>query len=251
MPYGHLHSSNRQGKAPVSIPHMGCMPYGRRSARRTVRMSPRFNPSYGLHALRAPSARRWRACWSGFNPSYGLHALRAENGPGPTRTQERFQSLIWVACPTGTASKLNSMRAQMFQSLIWVACPTGSVVCRAKVQDALVSIPHMGCMPYGRSTASRPDPPQCSFNPSYGLHALRAASGWRLRSTTTVSIPHMGCMPYGLVQVQPKWSRSGFQSLIWVACPTGLRVRHGVSPCSKFQSLIWVACPTGPAPAGG
>ncbi len=37
-----------------------------------------------------------------------------------------------------------------------------------------VSIPHMGCMPYGRRKAyNLPLDREC-FNPSYGLHALRA-----------------------------------------------------------------------------
>ncbi len=43
---------------------------------------------------------------------------------------------------------------------------------------------------------------QPGFNPSYGLHALRAVSEIRNRITDMiVSIPHMGCMPYGLLQL--------------------------------------------------
>ena len=61
-----------------------------------------------------------------------------------------------------------------------------------------VSIPHMGCMPYGPSNLTGDADIVRRFNPSYGLHALRARTTagqtpWPAR----VSIPHMGCMPYG------------------------------------------------------
>ncbi len=88
-----------------------------------------------------------------------------------------------------------------------------------------VSIPHMGCMPYGLE----PDRVRgllkvLSFNPSYGLHALRALDQRRpAAATRPVSIPHMGCMPYGLIPFQWDEKDSWFQSLIWVACPTGGR----------------------------
>ena len=62
----------------------------------------------------------------------------------------------------------------------------------------VVSIPHMGCMPYG--------PP---------------ATG-DVNFFEPVSIPHMGCMPYGPDWSDaPSWAKWWFQSLIWVACPTG------------------------------
>ena len=61
-----------------------------------------------------------------------------------------------------------------------------------------------------------------SFNPSYGLHALRAHDGRCGAQHRRVSIPHMGCMPYGLVPSGWEGLEAGFQSLIWVACPTGI-----------------------------
>ncbi len=45
---------------------------------------------------------------------------------------------------------------------LWLGCVT------------VVSIPHMGCMPYGRAAGSAAARRDSSFNPSYGLHALRA-----------------------------------------------------------------------------
>ncbi len=42
------------------------------------------------------------------------------------------------------------------------------------VMIILVSIPHMGCMPYGRIPQIRIHNGEKGFNPSYGLHALRA-----------------------------------------------------------------------------
>ena len=142
-------------------------------------------------------------------------------------------------------SGLQNLR--MFQSLIWVACPTGKLVQGRKAFNLPVSIPHMGCMPYG---PAQPDPDsesqqygfnpsyglhalratmnylfvkatKSSFNPSYGLHALRAASRAHSGSVSQVSIPHMGCMPYGPISMSLFHSNLMFQSLIWVACPTG------------------------------
>ena len=134
-----------------------------------------FNPSYGLHALRALVRGRKRLPRkNSFNPSYGLHALRAGSlaksiSPTcsfqsliwvacPTGVQcwrwtaqaVRFQSLIWVACPTGATIRVMSPAWAAFQSLIWVACPTGRCVRPAWCAGRSVSIPHMGCMPYGR-----------------------------------------------------------------------------------------------------
>ncbi len=61
-----------------------------------------------------------------------------------------------------------------------------------------VSIPHMGCMPYGLQARSVVALGTKGFNPSYGLHALRAPeTDWEIQSPNWVSIPHMGCMPYG------------------------------------------------------
>ncbi len=62
---------------------------------------------------------------NGFNPSYGLHALRALPPRLNMTILNRFQSLIWVACPTGAGVVVLSVGAVVFQSLIWVACPTG------------------------------------------------------------------------------------------------------------------------------
>ena len=64
-----------------------------------------------------------------------------------------------------------------------------------------VSIPHMGCMPYGRR--------------HMGIFP---------KGTSAVSIPHMGCMPYGQLDPDYESALRGFQSLIWVACPTGFRM---------------------------
>ena len=66
------------------------------------------------------------------------------------------------------------MKMFLFQSLIWVACPTGGELLRAPDGQILVSIPHMGCMPYGLDEKSIDGPGTLRFNPSYGLHALRA-----------------------------------------------------------------------------
>ncbi len=101
MPYGHGAGGCAGRRKPVSIPHMGCMPYGR--------CAPRALPSTA----------------QGFNPSYGLHALRANMMPIRIRNKSTFQSLIWVACPTGYPARGRAARQNQFQSLIWVACPTG------------------------------------------------------------------------------------------------------------------------------
>ncbi len=149
---------------------------------------------------------------------YGLVPDLAGNGQVGV-----FQSLIWVACPTGFRPLPSLNRYETFQSLIWVACPTGAeALClrrpgsvrfnpsyglhalratAAPTAGSLVlpvSIPHMGCMPYGRSKLLNSVLIMRSFNPSYGLHALRAEI-WRSDTYQAfVSIPHMGCMPYGL-----------------------------------------------------
>ena len=85
-----------------------------------------------------------------------------------------------------------------------------------------VSIPHMGCMPYGPRRHQGDLLVKDGFNPSYGLHALRAPDGvLTVIRQIVVSIPHMGCMPYGRQVVCIRVGAVAFQSLIWVACPTG------------------------------
>ena len=155
-----------------------------------------FNPSYGLHALRASFRFEYPADMSRFNPSYGLHALRASSKVVWEVVLE--VSIPHMGCmPYGQIVPFFSSGIFTFQSLIWVACPTGSTgssglvgslgfnpsyglhALRAdnvRIMSACqerVSIPHMGCMPYGR---------------------------WRGKQGAChkiVSIPHMGCMPYG------------------------------------------------------
>ena len=153
MPYGLGFKSDRPPQGRVSIPHMGCMPYGR---------------CYHVDPLRPSS----------FNPSYGLHALRATPVHQGDPLVEEFQSLIWVACPTGQLQRPPT--AQVF------CCfnPSyGLHALRAAEQRVyelriVVSIPHMGCMPYGPGAVS--------------------AHSWGGRR---VSIPHMGCMPYGPISL--------------------------------------------------
>ena len=86
-----------------------------------------FNPSYGLHALRAAEIKRLGAEQDGFNPSYGLHALRAEFG-------------VHFSCPSygfNPSYGLHALRARARAG--------------AGNSDLVVSIPHMGCMPYGHN----------------------------------------------------------------------------------------------------
>ena len=52
--------------------------------------------------------------------------------------------------------------------------PYGRTVDLGSASDTFVSIPHMGCMPYGHVIRSLILEKETSFNPSYGLHALRA-----------------------------------------------------------------------------
>ncbi len=148
MPYGLNMMRIRIPNSRVSIPHMGCMPYGPRTASARARSTYVSIPHMGC----MPYGRQQRRLLLGvrcrFNPSYGLHALRAE-------------------CSRSALSRI------------------------------VVSIPHMGCMPYGR------DPNVCHCH------------------SRQVSIPHMGCMPYGRVSRSCATARLPFQSLIWVACPTG------------------------------
>ncbi len=133
-----------------------------------------FNPSYGLHALRAEVWYTRFRRKNSFNPSYGLHALRA-----PRSTKFLGETIV-VSIPH-------------------MGCmPYGPLSISDNHTDVWVSIPHMGCMPYGPQVDPAPDQPEWCFNPSYGLHALRAATSLQaLAGTAVVSIPHMGCMPYG------------------------------------------------------
>ena len=114
-----------------------------------------------------------------FNPSYGLHALRA------------FHMGI---IPYGDLVSIPHMGCMPYGHYrrIW------------PVLDGLVSIPHMGCMPYGHNQFHPCHTQHTCFNPSYGLHALRARSMELLLLRSTVSIPHMGCMPYGHSGGNPK-----------------------------------------------
>ncbi len=77
-------------------------------------------------------------------------------------------------------------------------------------------------MPYGRASGKVAGEDQRGFNPSYGLHALRAGYiAATPKQPWLVSIPHMGCMPYGHIKEAYRKADAMFQSLIWVACPTG------------------------------
>ncbi len=85
------------------------------------------------------------------------------------------------------------------------------------------------------------------FNPSYGLHALRALFHHCTITKPDVSIPHMGCMPYGL-RTQPSMALEVNVSIPHMGCmPYGRRGAGRLEVESLFQSLIWVACPTGGA----
>ncbi len=149
MPYGPGNGQGGGAPRPVSIPHMGCMPYGPAAGIVAVLRNRCFNPSYGLHALRAQvrgcstettetfQSLIWVACPTGAQLPHAADVFRL------------FQSLIWVACPTGFVLLLPVLQGKMFQSLIWVACPTGQHRPALRRVRSAVSIPHMGCMPYG------------------------------------------------------------------------------------------------------
>ena len=102
--------------------------------------------------------------------------------------------------------------------------PYGLMLFRLRIRIILVSIPHMGCMPYGLIEGFDAEALCPSFNPSYGLHALRAQMLTGVCTISGVSIPHMGCMPYGRGPGRLLCETFEFQSLIWVACPTGNRM---------------------------
>ncbi len=136
-----------------------------------------FNPSYGLHALRArcnlPAMLDKQAC---FNPSYGLHALRACTDFDSRAAMRRFQSLIWVACPTGPPALRHNpiSNCAWFQSLIWVACPTGLQTSPHHARSAQGFNPSYGLHALRAAKSLPQDRILEGFNPSYGLHALRA-----------------------------------------------------------------------------
>ncbi len=52
--------------------------------------------------------------------------------------------------------------------------PYGRFDAESLCPKQIVSIPHMGCMPYGPWLQVTFDRGGTGFNPSYGLHALRA-----------------------------------------------------------------------------
>ena len=263
------------GQIGVSIPHMGCMPYGLRNRPQdsadnlfqsliwvacptgealnkgnlpqllvfqsliwvacptgsycamTAWRCACFNPSYGLHALRAALRHHDGALRRGFNPSYGLHALRA--WPFPVYADYKGVSIPHMGCmPYGLREFIRTELQGVWVSIPHMGCmPYGRFPKLEGQPREGVSIPHMGCMPYGLDTqtpkAARggrvsiphmgcmpfgQTPRQCcclgcvSFNPSYGLHALRACRGFGAVDRQPVSIPHMGCMPYGLRTTQ-------------------------------------------------
>ena len=93
--------------------------------------------------------RRRRRSLQGFNPSYGLHALRA--------------------------CLIEYKRYDFEVSIPHMGCmPYGPRMGRKRSVDGDVSIPRMGCMPYGLNLVEKDYNILRCFNPSYGLHALRA-----------------------------------------------------------------------------
>ena len=163
----------------VSIPHMGCMPYGPLMA-----IMPYGDPLWFQSLI-------WVACPTGppaptrecivfaigFNPSYGLHALRAmaimPYGDHPNQV-----SIPHMGCmPYGPWMEFQYV-VDHNVSIPHMGCmPYGLGAAGDDAPDLGVSIPHMGCMPYGPFAAVQ------------GIHVIQ------------VSIPHMGCMPYGLSTV--------------------------------------------------
>ena len=99
------------------------------------------------------------------------------------------------------------MKMFLFQSLIWVACPTGGELLRAPDGQILVSIPHMGCMPYGLDEKSIDGPGTLRFNPSYGLHALRALKNEDLQPLAKRFNPS-----YGLHALRARISHGGMRT---------------------------------------
>ncbi len=103
--------------------------------------------------------------------------------------------------PYGLALTMFASLAELerqFQSLIWVACPTGHNSKCSGSSTMSVSIPHMGCMPYGRDLRTRWHRPRGVSIPHMGCmpYGLKPQQ-FLVRTELRVSIPHMGCMPYG------------------------------------------------------
>ncbi len=159
----------------VSIPHMGCMPYGLWLALQKRLQTGEFQ---SLIWVACPTGGIWRtegrATVLVSIPHMGCMPYGPRCTARPPAVGAKFQSLIWVACPTGTIVRFRSASTMSFQSLIWVACPTGCTVAAGSTCGRGVSIPHMGCMPYGPKWYVATNHFSSCFNPSYGLHALRA-----------------------------------------------------------------------------
>ena len=175
MPYGPQVNWLDWCEVVVSIPHMGCMPYGR-----------------GQRGAGQPTCNVSIPHMGCMPYGHGVDFMTDEEG-------FEFQSLIWVACPTGT-ERWKWIAQFSSVSIPHMGCmPYGPHEASDIYQILTVSIPHMGCMPYGRVRRKPRRVDHSRFNPSYGLHALRAPA-WPIacRSALRVSIPHMGCMPYGL-----------------------------------------------------
>ena len=150
MPYGLDHEGYFVEVSYVSIPHMGCMPYGPREARHASCLST-FQSLIWVACPTGKHRAGHRAEAGGVSiPHMGCMPYGRAPASAEGSAFRWFQSLIWVACPTGTFTTQGCMSHQRFQSLIWVACPTGIVLEWTKDVDLVVSIPHMGCMPYGR-----------------------------------------------------------------------------------------------------
>ncbi len=76
--------------------------------------------------------------------------------------------------------------------------PYGPVVDLVATRTELSFNPSYGLHALRAERLQRLQKRRWGFNPSYGLHALRAASPHTMRRHNgRVSIPHMGCMPYG------------------------------------------------------
>ncbi len=153
------------------------MPYGPDTFRSSGISHIGFNPSYGLHALRAHAVRGTRDRQNVSIPHMGCMPYGPVDAPSDAiHMRASFQSLIWVACPTGLSTKpINSWIIGSFNPSY------GLHALRAELGGAP-----------GRSLVGA----RC-FNPSYGLHALRAWQVTPNAQESKVSIPHMGCMPYG------------------------------------------------------
>ncbi len=150
------------------------MPYG--LAKRTTYRSKgsSFNPSYGLHALRAHPLNQLPNLTGSFNPSYGLHALRA--GTMDVVLERKYDvSIPHMGCMPYGRGGSTQILLRLRVSIPHMGCmPYGPFKTATDRETIDVSIPHMGCMPYGPPAAGASVRRRIGFNPSYGLHALRA-----------------------------------------------------------------------------